>query len=103
MMSNRLKLHEELVSILGTGNVYFQPPETIKMKYPCIVYDKENINTVFADDKPYKNRVRYSVTVIDKNAESEFAEKILSHFPLCSYSRHYTSDNLHHDSLILYY
>lgn len=103
MISNRLKLHEELVEILGTRNVYFQPPENVKMKYPCIVYDKENIDTNFADDKPYKNRVRYSVTVIDKNSESETAEKILSHFPLCTYSKHYTADNLNHDSLILYY
>ena len=103
MTSDRLKLHEELFGILGTRNVYFQPPETIKMKYPCIVYEKESISTVFADNKPYKNRVRYSVTVIDKDSESEIAEKILAHFPLCTYSRHYTADNLSHDSLILYY
>lgn len=103
MMSNRLKLHEELVNVLGTRNVYFQPPETIKMKYPCIVYEKENIEILFADNKPYKTRVRYSVTVIDTDSESEVAGKILAHFPMCVYSGHYTADNLNHDSLILYY
>ena len=32
-MDRRLKLHEELCDILGSRNVYFQPPETVKMKY----------------------------------------------------------------------
>ena len=39
-MDRRLQLHEELCSVLGSRNVYFQPPETIKLTYPCIIYSK---------------------------------------------------------------
>ena len=37
-MDRRLKLQTLLESIKGVSKVYFQPPETVKMSYPCIVY-----------------------------------------------------------------
>ena len=97
----RTKLHEKLVSILGTRNVYFQPPESIKMQYPCIVYKRSTGDTQFANDNPYTFRVRYQVTYIDKNPDSDVLEKIAD-LPMCTYDRHYTSDNLNHDIFNLY-
>lgn len=102
-MASRLKLHEELVDILGTRNVYFQPPESVKINYPCIVYERNGGDTQFANDKPYTFAHRYSVTVIDKNPDSDIIAKLALHFPLCIYDRHYTSDNLNHDVFNLYY
>lgn len=102
-MSNRLKLHEQLVQILGTRNVYFQPPESINLNYPCIIYERDNINTNFADNKPYFSRDRYNVTVIDKDPDSSISERLLGNFSLCGFSRHYISDNLNHNTFILYY
>ena len=49
-MASRLNLHNELIKMLGTNNVYYQPPESIKMKYPAIVYSKSNIRSTFAND-----------------------------------------------------
>lgn len=102
-MANRLDLHASLVNILGSNNVYFQPPESLKMKYPCIRYSKSGINNKRADDRIYTSTNRYEVTVIDSDPDSIIHEKILDEFPMCSFDRSYTSDNLNHKTLTLYY
>ena len=52
-MSRRIELQTILEGLLGSENVYFQPPENLKMKYDCIRYSRTKIKTVFADDTPY--------------------------------------------------
>lgn len=102
-MANRLDLHASLVHILGSNNVYFQPPESLKMKYPCIIYSKSGINNKRADDRIYTSTNRYEVTVIDSDPDSDIHEKILAEFQMCSFDRSYTADNLNHKTLTLYY
>ena len=102
MENDRLALHEILCEALGSRNVYFQPPETIKMKYPAIVYSLDNIQNVHADDGVYLSHRRYSVTLIDKNPDSSTVER-LSALPMCQFNRHYTSDNLNHFVFTLYF
>ena len=101
-MNDRLKLHEILCEALGSRNVYFQPPSSIQMKYPAIVYSRSNINKKNANGNPYITNLSYDVTLIDKNPDSPIAKSILE-IPYCSYGRHYVSDNLNHDVLTLYY
>lgn len=101
-MGQRIDLHALLVAAVGSRNVYFQPPEGFKMSYPCIVYERERIESDHADNKPYLHRKRYSVTVIDKDPESEIPERIAA-FPYCRHDRHFINDNLHHDIFTLYY
>jgi hypothetical protein len=102
-MGTRLQLQSLLEDLLGSRNVYFQPPETVKLKFPCIIYGRGNLGVVqFADDKPYHNRVRYEVKVVDPNPDSPILEKIAS-LPMCSFERHYTINNLNHDIYNLYY
>lgn len=101
-MGQRLELHKILVDILGSSNVYFQPPETIKMKYPCIVYERGSGDTIFADNNPYRFTKRYQVTVIDRDPDSLIPDKV-SVLPMCTYDRHYTVDNLNHDIFNLYF
>ena len=100
----RLELHEELCYLLGSRNVYFQPPETIKMSYPAIVYDLYRVNQRFADDTNYRIMPGYSVTIIDRNTELDWINDMLEAFPkYCSLERTYTADNLVHYSFILFY
>lgn len=101
-MAQRLELQAILVAILGSSNVYFQPPPTLKMQYPCIIYKRDRLNTIFADNKPYKNKTRYQVTVVDPNPDSIIHEKVAL-LPMCSYERFYTADNLNHDVLDLFF
>lgn len=98
----RIQLQMILENILGSRNVYFEPPETIKMKYPCIVYTLDDIYSIHADNISYNNTKSYSITVISKDPDNDIAEKILE-LDKCSFDRRYTSDNLIHDVLTLYF
>ena len=102
MAKSRLDLHEILVEILGSRNVYFQPPESFKLQYPCIVYERSNIYTDYADNINYIKKNQYSVMVIDKNPDSIIPNKLLE-LPYCQFNRHFVIDNLNHDVLILYF
>lgn len=101
-MSNRTNLQAKLENILGSRNVYYQPPESVKMSYPAIVYSRSDIDSKHANDKTYINHNRYEIIVIDKKPDNEAVEKILE-LPFSGFDRHYTSDNLHHDVITLYY
>lgn len=101
-MGSRLELQNLLESILGSRNVYYQPPESIKIKYPAIIYSRNDIDNNFADDIVYMQNHTYQIIVIDANPDSEIVNKI-SKLPMCRYNRHYTSDNLNHDVFILNY
>ena len=102
-MERRLELHEELCELLGSRNVYFQPPESLKMQYPCIRYSKSDVYKQNADNRLYQSRNSYEIIVIDSNPDSLLYESILSHFSMCKYDRSYISANLNHDVLTLYY
>lgn len=101
-MASRLELHEILCEILGSRNVYFQPPESVNMKYPAIVYSRDDIQNTFANNAVYTQSYVYEVTVIDKDPDSEIVEKV-SKLPLCRFNRHFESDNLNHDIFLLHY
>ena len=101
-MDRRPKLHALLVSILGSNNVYFQPPPTIKMNYPCIVYNRSSGDSQYADNEAYAFTLRYTVTYIDRKPENDIVEK-LALIPMCRYDRFYTANGLNHDVFSLYY
>lgn len=101
-MASRLELQTKLEELLGSENVYYQPPESIKMEYPAIVYTKSNIQSRFANNKSYSQMTSYDITVMDKRPDNEVIRKLLE-LPYCSFDRHYKSNNLNHDVLTLYY
>ena len=101
-MASRLELQSKLEELLGSRNVYYDPPESIKMAYPAIVYVKSRIESRFANNAGYSFRTRYDITVIDKKPDNTIVGELLK-LPYCSYDRCYSSDNLHHDVLNLYY
>ncbi|GHU55252.1 hypothetical protein FACS1894132_11080 [Clostridia bacterium] len=101
-MSKRIDFHNILSNLLGTQNVYFQPPSTVKMQYPCIVYGRNTVLAQHADDLAYSSRTCYMVTVIDPNPDSVIPSKV-GILPFCKFNRHYTADNLNHDVYNVYY
>ena len=76
-MASRLDLQTFLEEILESRNVYFQPPESVKMKYPAIVYALDDIENVHADN---------GVSI-----------------PTCRFERYYASENLNHWNFSLYF
>lgn len=102
-LDRRLNLQKEFEEILGTKNVYFQPPPSIKLKFPCIVYNLSTLMKLSADNKTYKLHDRYQVTYITKDPDDTLIEDLMYKFELISFSRHFTSDNLNHYIYDLYY
>lgn len=101
-MSRRLELQGFLENLLGSRNVYFQPPTGFQMAYDCIVYSRSHIDSVFANNQPYLLHERYTLTVIYRDPDSDLPKRIAS-LPRCVHDRHFTSDNLNHDVFTLYF
>ena len=99
-MGSRMDLQTLLKTI--TTHVYFQPPETMKIQYPCVVYKRDGLKTLFANDKPYQHKTRYQIIVIDRDPDSDIPAKIAA-LPLCLFDRSYPSNNLNHDVYNLYF
>lgn len=102
MAKNRIELQELLESILGSRNVYFQPPESIRIDYPAIVYSLNRIADNHADNTVYLKNKEYELMVIDWDPESEIIERVLK-LPFCKFDRSYKADDLNHFVFTLYY
>ena len=89
--------------LLGTRNVYFQPPESVRLSYPCIVYSKSGADTEYAGNKTYLMTDQYNVQIISKDPDNLLYKNLADHFPMCRYIRRFVIDNLYHDNLILFY
>ena len=63
-MGSRLELQSKLEELLGSRNVYYQPPESLKMKYPAIRYSKEDIDS----PKTYDNLYFYVILAMFSTA-----------------------------------
>lgn len=101
-MASRLELQAKLEELLGLKHVYYQPPESLKMSYPAIVYHKSKVETKKANNSTYLTNIRYDVTVIDKLPDNPVIDKLME-LQHCSYDRSYKSDGHNHDVLTLYY
>lgn len=94
MARPRTELHDILVELLGSRNVYYQPPNNVKMTYPCIVYSWDGTIVEFADNGGYFRRKSYQVTVIDQDPDSRIPD-LVEALPYCSMSTTMVVDNLH--------
>ena len=92
-MASRLDLQTFLEEILESKNVYFQPPESVKMN---------DIENVHADNGVYSSHRHYSVTVIDSDPDSELVGKVAA-ISTCRFERYYASENLNHWNFSLYF
>lgn len=102
MARTRVDLQYFLEDLLGSRNVYFQPPASILMQYPAIVYSLDNVWNTSADDSIYIQGTGYQITVIDEDPDSEIAKKV-SRILTCRFNRFFTSDDLNHFVYTIYY
>jgi len=102
-MGRRQQLHDILLEIVGeNGYVYFQPPASLTMQYPCIRYERSTARTAFADDVPYRYTKKYTLTVLDQDPDSDIPDKVAA-LPQCIHNRWYAVNQLNHDVFELYY
>lgn len=101
-MASRLELQTILERVLGSPYVYFQPPNSIEMNYPAIVYGLDKIENSYANDGVYSSKKKYQITVIDEDPDSVVVDRVAV-LPTCRFIRHFESDNLNHDVFTLHY
>jgi hypothetical protein len=95
-----MQLHQILLDICA--NVYFQPPASVDIKYPCIIYNRDKIDAKHADDETYSQKTRYKITTIDSNPDSLMPFKVII-MPFCKHETAFAHDGLNHDVFSLYY
>lgn len=101
-MASRLSLQTMLENLLGSPNVYYNPPASVLIEYDAIVYSRKNIGNKFANNSVYKQENAYKLTVIYEDPDSELPKKI-SQLPKCRHETCFKSDNLNHDVFTLYF
>ena len=57
----RLEIQSMLENTLGSRNVYYQPPSSIKINYPAIVYSLEGMTNNHASNGVYLTKKAYKV------------------------------------------
>lgn len=102
MSLSRLQIQERLEAISDELHVYYQPPASVRLAYPAIVYKLNDIDQAWADDYLYKKDRSYMLTLIYYDPDTDLVEKLLWAFPKLRFDRTYTSDNLYHCVYVLY-
>lgn len=102
-MNKRLQLHEQLKQLVGTDNVYFQPPASVQISYPCVIYNIGNGDAKFADGMVYNYINSYDLIFIYKKPNVEIIEQVLTTLSMCRMTRAYVADNLNHYAFSVYY
>lgn len=103
-MSKQPELEVIFREILGSTNSYFQPPESVRMKYPAIRYSKNPAAyRINAGDRVYQKMDQFEGVIIDRDPDSAIPDKLLERFPMCSFGDTYCADNLNHFPFTIYY
>ena len=102
-MSDRLNLQAKFEEILGSRNVYFQPPASVSMRYPAIRYElKEFRNRSANNSSSYISSTGYECIYISKDPAGEDFLKAMLQIPYCHFVRYYRAENLHHYTFTIY-
>lgn len=108
MARPRLELQSLLEGIMSEcagdniQRVWFQPPSSVYLTYPCIVYHPSSRSIRYADNSRYMSIDKYTVTVMDLNPESEIPDKIQA-LPYSSFERRFEVDGLNHTTFSIYF
>ena len=102
-MASRLNLQDELEVMMDSKNVYFQPPESVRFKYPACTYKKSSGALKHADNFPYFFRTRYKVQIIDRDPDADWVQKMLNTFKYVAVESEFVADNLNHWNFTIYY
>lgn len=98
------KSRDSLSAILHSlcDNVYFQPPGNHRLKYPCIVYELDDLDLHHADNSVYRLEKVYSIQYITRDPDDQVIT-MMAMLPYCSMSNSFDSENLYHYQYVLYY
>ena len=89
-MATRLTLQNKLESILGSRNVYYNPPESQKM----------SLRQVHADNRKYIDYTTYKITVVSKQVDHPAIRAVLD-LPMTKFSTNYTKNGFYYTVIFL--
>ena len=101
-MGSRLELQSIFEELLGSRNVYYNPPATLVMQYDAIRYSLGGIQPTHANNAKYSKMKRYEGIVISKKSDPEVVDKILD-LQYTSLGTPYKADNLNHYPFTIYF
>jgi len=99
---DREEIQAFLKQLIGSDNVYFQPPVSIVMRYPCIVYNRTKVKVKRANGLAYGYDIAYTVTLISKDPDDTIFSKLVE-LPKSSFDRHFTAEQLNHDIFTIFF
>ena len=100
-MKSRLELDDVLAGIIGITesdgdrHTYYNPPPSVRMRYPAIKYSLSNIASKYANNGVYNAAPVYEMILIDEDPDSPYLMS-LTQLPQCRFNRYYRADNLNH-------
>ena len=99
------ELRDQLYLVNNTKNVYYNPPSSIKMEFPCFRFELNNVDVKHADNKAYARKKRWAVTYISRNVEDIeiVSEQMFDIFQYCNFDTSFRADNLNHAVFNLYF
>ena len=102
-MGDRLDLQAKFEVILGSRNVYFQPPASLLMQYPAIRYELKDFRNRSANNSSsYISSTGYECVLIMREPDTGEYLKEIFKIPYCKFGRYYKADNLHHYTFTIY-
>ena len=103
MSKPRSELNAKFKEILGNNNVYFQPPESVKLKYDCIIYKDITPFLRRANNFVYILQHKYQIHYVTSNPTSPIVDQMLHKFQLIDRVNDFVSDGLYHYIYELYF
>lgn len=94
------ELQATFEELLGSRNVYYNPPASVKMSYDAIVFRRSQIRNTYANNLVYGQSHGYEVTTITEDPDAPIIGKV-SRMPQCSFDRSFVADNLYHNVFTL--
>jgi len=94
-MKTRIKLQKFLEKVAAPYHVYFQPPDSLYIDYPCVIYHLSNVKNLYANNNIYKQDKFYELIIVDSNPDSILFEKFCK-LPMCKFKNFYVSESLNH-------
>lgn len=101
-MHRRLEFQTVLEKLLGSEEVYFQPPTSVQMSYPAIRYSLNDVDMLHANNGVYRSDRSYTVMLITFDPDDPAIDALLT-LPKCRYERQYVMDNLYHNVFTIYF
>ena len=109
MARPRLELQTLLEGIMSSytkdsiQRVWYQPPSSVYLTYPCIIYTLSGKDHLRADNIKYRTMNRYTLTVIDRDPESSLPEIVENGIKYCAFDRIFSVDGLYHTTYTIYF